>query len=119
MANPLPVPAPSPSCTTYLTSYITGFHGDFTAQVVHTVYTTTHTVLAHVPCHGCSLVMTTQRSPIYGGVGPEAIITAVTTAKDPLTVTRTYSQSLVRHRDRDHDIVQVRNVYAGGLNEVF
>ncbi|KAK3323367.1 hypothetical protein B0T19DRAFT_442864 [Cercophora scortea] len=89
MANPLPVPAPSPSCTTYLTSYITGFHGEFTAKVVHTVYTTTHTVFAHVPCHGCSLALTTERSPLYGGVGPEQFITAITTAKDPFIVTST------------------------------
>ncbi|KAK3318078.1 hypothetical protein B0H66DRAFT_602679 [Apodospora peruviana] len=90
-ANPLPLEQPEPTapCITYLTSYVSGFVGSFTPEVVYTVYTTTSTVLAYVPCHGCLLSMTTTLAPNYGGVGPQEIITARTTAKEPYNITRT------------------------------
>lgn len=92
VSNPLPEPTPPPlatPCTTYLTKTITGFHGNFTPEVIYTVYTTTDTVFSYVPCNGCMLSVTGILAPNYGGLGPQEIITARTTATEPSIVTST------------------------------
>lgn len=91
-SNPLPEPTPPPlatPCTTYLTRTISGFRGNFTPEVVHTVYTTTATIFSYVPCNGCTLSVTGILAPDYGGVGPQEVITARTTATRPYNVTST------------------------------
>jgi hypothetical protein len=99
--NPVPTPPPFetksdapgalgvPTCTTVLTSTVTGFQGDFTAEVARTIYTKTVTEYSPVDCGGCALSITTARASFWGGIGPQQIITATTTARHASTTTLT------------------------------
>ncbi|KAM7187347.1 hypothetical protein V8F20_011011 [Naviculisporaceae sp. PSN 640] len=95
IANPLPGGIrPTPAwtstrpCTTYITKIIPGI---YMPETVYTVYTTTETVFALVPCKGCVLATTTLYAPGVGGGGgwPYEETTTTTTATTPSKTTST------------------------------
>jgi len=102
-ANPLPAPTPPPlsaesgsasaraskDCTTYVTSLNYGFTGNWRPTIATTVYTATSVAFTHVPCGGCVLATTTERSPAWGGLGPMVHVEGTVTAAGPLSLTST------------------------------